>query len=31
VKAEIRTGTRSVAEYFLSPLMTTAGEALRER
>jgi hemolysin D len=31
VKAEIRTGTRSVAEYFLSPLMATAGESLRER
>lgn len=31
VQAEIHTGTRSVAEYFLSPLLTTAGEALRER
>jgi hemolysin D len=31
VKAEIHTGTRSVAEYLLSPLITTAGEALRER
>lgn len=31
VKAEIHTGTRSVAEYFLSPLITTAGESLRER
>ena len=31
VEAEIHTGTRSVAEYFLSPLITTAGEAMRER
>ena len=31
VQAEIHTGTRSVAEYFLSPLLTTGGEALRER
>jgi hemolysin D len=31
VKAEIRTGTRSVAEYFLSPLLTTTSESLRER
>ncbi len=31
VKAEIQTGTRKVAEYFLSPLLTTASESLRER
>jgi hemolysin D len=31
VQAEIRTGTRSVAEYFLSPLIATANQALRER
>jgi hemolysin D len=31
VKAEIHTGKRSVAEYFLSPLMTSAAESLRER
>lgn len=31
VQAEIHTGTRSVAEYFLSPLITTTGESLRER
>jgi hemolysin D len=31
VKAEIRTGKRSVAEYFLSPLLVTATESLRER
>jgi hemolysin D len=31
VKAEIHTGTRSVAEYFLSPLISTANQALRER
>jgi hemolysin D len=31
VRAEIHTGTRSVAEYFLSPLIATANEALRER
>jgi hemolysin D len=31
VQAEIHTGTRSVAEYFLSPLITTANQALRER
>jgi hemolysin D len=31
VKAEIHTGKRSVAEYFLSPLITTANESLRER
>jgi hemolysin D len=31
VKAEIHTGKRSVAEYFLSPLITTTNESLRER
>jgi hemolysin D len=31
VEAEVHTGTRSVAEYFLSPLITTANQALRER
>jgi hemolysin D len=31
VKAEIHTGARSVADYFLSPLLTTANESLRER
>lgn len=31
VKAEIRTGRRSVAEYFLSPLLVTTEESLRER
>jgi hemolysin D len=31
VKAEIHTGRRSVAEYFLSPLITTGSESLRER
>lgn len=31
VQAEIHTGSRSVAEYFLSPLITTTREALRER
>jgi len=31
VSAEIHTGTRSVAEYFLSPLITTANDALHER
>jgi len=31
VKAEIHTGRRSVAEYFLSPLITTATSSLRER
>ncbi len=31
VTAEIRTGRRSVAEYFLSPLVKTTSESLRER
>ncbi|SIO55542.1 HlyD family type I secretion periplasmic adaptor subunit [Paraburkholderia phenazinium] len=31
VTAEIRTGHRSVASYFLDPLVQTAGEGLRER
>ena len=31
VEAEVHTGTRSVAEYFLSPLLVTANQALRER
>lgn len=31
VTTEIRTGRRSVAGYFLDPLMQTAGESLRER
>jgi hypothetical protein len=31
VKAEIHTGRRSVAEYFLSPLMNTASSSLHER
>lgn len=31
VTTEIRTGRRSVASYFLDPLMETAGESLRER
>jgi hemolysin D len=31
VKAEIHTGRRRVAEYFLSPLLTTTNESLRER
>jgi len=31
VSAEIKTGTRSVAAYFLDPLMQTAQESLRER
>jgi hemolysin D len=31
VQAEIRTGRRSVAEYFLSPLINAAGSSLRER
>ncbi len=31
VKAEIQTGRRSVAEYFLSPVIVTAAESLRER
>jgi hemolysin D len=31
VKAEIHTGRRSVMEYFLSPLITTTSESLRER
>jgi hemolysin D len=31
VQAEIRTGRRSVADYFLSPLIDTAGSSLRER
>jgi hemolysin D len=31
VRAEIETGRRTVAEYFLSPLITTAGQSLRER
>lgn len=31
VTAEIRTGRRSVAGYFLDPLVQTAGESLRER
>ena len=31
VSAEIRTGRRSVARYFLDPLITTSQESLRER
>jgi len=31
VNAEIHTGSRSVAEYFLSPVIATANQALRER
>jgi hemolysin D len=31
VTAEIKTGTQSVWEYFLSPLMETGSESLRER
>lgn len=31
VQAEIHTGSRSVAEYFLSPVIVTANQALRER
>ena len=31
VTAEIRTGRRSVASYFLDPLVETVGESLRER
>jgi hemolysin D len=31
VEAEVHTGTRSVAEYFLSPLLVTANQSLRER
>jgi len=31
VKAEIHTGRRSVAEYFLSPLINTVSSSLRER
>ncbi len=31
VNAEIHTGRRRLAEYFLSPLITTATESLRER
>jgi hemolysin D len=31
VTAEIKTGKRTVAEYFLSPLVETAQESLRER
>jgi hemolysin D len=31
VQAEIHTGKRTVAEYFLSPLIVTANESLRER
>jgi hemolysin D len=31
VQAEIRTGRRSVADYFLSPLIDTARSSLRER
>ncbi|MGH8219010.1 MAG: HlyD family type I secretion periplasmic adaptor subunit [Steroidobacteraceae bacterium] len=31
VEADIHTGSRSVAEYFLSPLIMTANDALRER
>jgi hemolysin D len=31
VKAEIRTGRRSVGEYFLSPLINTASSSLHER
>jgi len=31
VTTEIRTGQRSVAGYFLDPLVQTAGESLRER
>ena len=31
VTAEIKTGERSVAAYFLDPVMRTAGESLRER
>lgn len=31
VQTEIRTGRRTVAEYFLSPLIDTASNSLRER
>lgn len=31
VQAEIHTGRRSVADYFLSPLISTVGSSLRER
>jgi hemolysin D len=31
VEADIHTGTRTVAEYFLSPLIATTGDALHER
>jgi len=31
VTVEVKTGTRRVIEYFLSPLMQVAGESLRER
>ena len=31
VSVEIKTGTRRVIEYFLSPLIQHAGESLRER
>ena len=31
VKAEIHTGRRTVADYFLSPLITTVGQSLHER
>jgi hemolysin D len=31
VVAEIRTGRRSVAEYFFSPLVETVGQSMRER
>jgi len=31
VTVEVKTGTRRVIEYFLSPLMQATGESLRER
>jgi hemolysin D len=31
VTAEIKTGKQKVWQYFLSPLMETGGESLRER
>jgi hemolysin D len=31
VTVDIKTGLRSVAEYFLSPLLQTAEESLHER
>jgi hemolysin D len=31
VTADIKTGKRSVAGYFLDPLLQTTGESMRER